>query len=288
METLFRWSKFVDEEHLEEWEARLIMAEVVYTLEKQVKRKNWQISSYLTTREHADDIRKLFGGGVTEVRPDDWQPTAEVGAKTRLKIRDTLVVTEAEDEAIWDSVKAEFADRIVLSFPPQLAFGTGGHQTTASCLRFLVDAAKTREEEKWRLLDLGCGSGILAVAAVLMGATEAVAVENDPLAIKYARLNAERHGVADKIQYVEGDAIALTESCAFGQFEMVAANLFSDLLIQLFPYFPDNLLAGGDVIVSGFLTSQTRSVTQRAASVDLPLADFQRRGKWVAAHGNKP
>ena len=123
---------------------------------------------------------------------------------------------------------------------------------------------------------------------MLMGAREAVAVENDPLALKYARLNAERHGVADKIQYVEGDAITLTESCAFGQFEMVAANLFSDLLIQLFPYFPDNLLAGGDVIVSGFLTSQTRSVAQRAESVDLPLADFQRRGKWVAAHGNKP
>ena len=288
METLFRWSKFVDEEHLEEWEARLIMAEVVYTVEKQVNRKNWQISSYSTTREHADELRALFGGGVTEVRPDDWQPAAEVGAKTRLKIRDTLVVTEAEDEAVWASVKEEFPDRIVLSFPPQLAFGTGGHQTTASCLRFLVDAAKTREGEEWRLLDLGCGSGILAVAAVLMGAREAVAVENDPLALKYARLNAERHGVADRIQYVEGDAIALTAACVFGQFEVVAANLFSDLLIQLFPHFPHNLLAGGDVIVSGFLTSQTRSVTQRAESAGLPLADFQRRGKWVAAHGNKP
>jgi ribosomal protein L11 methylase PrmA len=68
----------------------------------------------------------------------------------------------------------------------------------------------------------------------------------------------------------------------------VAANLFSDLLIQLFPQFPANLLPGGDVIVSGFLTSQTRSVTDRAASSGLPLTDFQRRGKWVAAHGIKP
>jgi len=285
---LFRWLKFVDEEHLEEWEARLIIAEVVYTVEKQVNRKNWQVSNYSTTREHADELRALFGGGVTEVRPDDWQSAAEVGAKTRLKIRDTLVVTEAEDEAVWDSVKEEFPDRIVLSFPPQLTFGTGGHQTTASCLRFLVGTAKARREEGWRLLGLGCGSGILAVAAALMGAREAVAVENDPLALKYARLNAERHGIADKIEYVEGDAIALTEECAFGQFEIVAANLFSDLLIQLFPHFPRNLISGGDVIVSGFLTSQTRSVTQRAASSGLPLVDFQRRGKWVAAHGNKP
>ena len=77
METLFRWSKFVDEEHLEEWEARLIMAEVVYTADKQVRRKHWQLSSYSTTRDHADDLRSKFGGGVTEVRPGDWQPSAE-------------------------------------------------------------------------------------------------------------------------------------------------------------------------------------------------------------------
>ncbi len=287
METLFRWSKFVGEERLEEWEARLIMAEVVYTVEKQVNRKNWQISSYSTSREIADELRVLFGGGVTEVRPDDWQPTSDVGVQTQIKIRDVMVITESEDEAVWESVKSEFPDRLVLSFPPQLAFGTGGHPTTSGCLRFLADVAKERKDVEWRLLDLGCGSAILAVAAVLLGAKEAIAVENDPLAIKYARRNAERHGVAGRIKFVEGDAIALMDRCEFGRFEVVAANLFSDLLIQLFPLFPRNLLEGGEIIVSGFLTSQTRLVTDSAASSGLPLSKFQRRGKWVAAFGKE-
>ena len=287
METLFRWSKFVGEERLEEWEARLIMAEVVYTVEKQVNRKNWQISSYSTSREIADELRVLFGGGVTQVRPDDWQPTSDVGVQTQIKIRDVMVITEAEDEAVWESVKSEFPDRLVLSFPPQLAFGTGGHPTTSGCLRFLADVAKERKDVEWRLLDLGCGSAILAIAAVLLGAKEAIAVENDPLAIKYARRNAERHGVAGRIKFVEGDAIALMDRCEFGRFEVVAANLFSDLLIQLFPLFPRNLLEGGEIIVSGFLTSQTRLVTDSAASSGLPLSKFQRRGKWVAAFGKE-
>ncbi len=287
VETLFRWSKFVGEERLEEWEARLIMAEVVYTVEKQVNRKNWQISSYSTSREIADELRVLFGGGVTQVRPDDWQPTSDVGVQTQIKIRDVMVITEAEDEAVWESVKSEFPDRLVLSFPPQLAFGTGGHPTTSGCLRFLADVAKERKDVEWRLLDLGCGSAILAVAAVLLGAKEAIAVENDPLAIKYARRNAERHGVAGRIKFVEGDAIALMDRCEFGRFEVVTANLFSDLLIQLFPLFPRNLLEGGEIIVSGFLTSQTRLVTDSAASSGLPLSKFQRRGKWVAAFGKE-
>lgn len=287
VETLFRWSKFVGEELLEEWEARLIMAEVVYTVEKQVNRKNWQISSYSTSREIADELRVLFGGGVTEVRPDDWQPTSEVGVQTQLKIRDVMVITEAENEVVWESVKSEFPDRLVLSFPPQLAFGTGGHPTTSGCLRFLADVAKERKDVEWRLLDLGCGSAILAVAAVLLGAKEVIAVENDPLAMKYARRNAERHGVAGRIKFVEGDAIALMDRCEFGQFEVVAANLFSDLLIQLFPLFPRNLVEGGEIIVSGFLTSQTRLVTDSADSSGLPLSEFQRRGKWVAALGKK-
>jgi ribosomal protein L11 methyltransferase len=263
------------------------MAEVVYTVEKQVNRKNWQISSYSTSREIADELRVLFGGGVTEVRPDDWQPTSEVGVQTQLKIRDVMVITEAENEVVWESVKSEFPDRLVLSFPPQLAFGTGGHPTTSGCLRFLADVAKERKDVEWRLLDLGCGSAILAVAAVLLGAKEVIAVENDPLAMKYARRNAERHGVAGRIKFVEGDAIALMDRCEFGQFEVVAANLFSDLLIQLFPLFPRNLVEGGEIIVSGFLTSQTRLVTDSADSSGLPLSEFQRRGKWVAALGKK-
>lgn len=285
METLFRWSKHVDEDQLDEWETRLIVAEVVFSAEKMVNRKRWQISSFATSREHADELRARFGGGVTEVLPRDWQPKAEAEAGNLLRIRDTLVVTEAEDEAVWQSLHEKHPDRIVLSFPPQLAFGTGGHPTTAGCLRFLADAAKAREGSEWSLLDLGCGSGILAVAAAKLGATRVVAVENDNLALKYARQNAERHGVEERVEFISGDAIGLLEDGSLGEFDVVAANLFSELLIKLMPNFPRAIFEDGEIILSGFLTSQAREVTEASREAGVPLTDFLRRGKWVAGHG---
>lgn len=287
METLFRWSKHVDEDQLDEWETRLIVAEVVFSAEKLINRKRWQLSSYATTRDHADELRARFGGGVTEVRPRDWQPSAEAGAGSVLKIRDVLVVTEAEDAAVWESLKEKHPDRIVLSFPPQLAFGTGGHPTTAGCLRFLADIAKERSGTEWSLLDLGCGSGILSVAAATLGAVRVVAVENDDLALKYARQNAERHGVGEKIEFHSGDAIELLAGGSLGSFDLVAANLFSELLVSLMPNLPNVLVPSGEIILSGFLTSQAREVTTASKQAGVPLHDFLRRGKWVAGRGRR-
>ena len=283
VETLYRWSKFVDENQLEIWETRLLMADVAYTAEKQVKRKRWQISSYSPLQEHAEELRAQFGGGVTRVQPGDWQPSSETGSEALLKIRDTLVVTEAGDEAIRASLVDKYPDRIVLSFPPQLAFGTGGHPTTAGCLRFLSDIAKERAGTEWSLVDLGCGSGILAIAAAKMGAARVVAVEIDEVALRYARQNAERHGCSDQIEFLSGDVIPMMSEAALGTFDVVAGNLFSSLLVTLLPVFPASLAPGGEGVFSGFLTSQTREVAEAAKAGGIPLKDFLRRGKWVAS-----
>lgn len=283
METLFRWSKFVTENELEEWENRLLVLDIVYTAEKQVKRKRWQISTYSAEREHAEELRARFGGGVTQVYPGDWQPSSEAGAESLLKIRDTLVVTEADDESVQASLAELFPDRIILSFPPQLAFGTGGHPTTAGCLRFLSDIAKERRGTDWSLLDLGCGSGILAIAAVKLGASRVVAVEIDEVALEVARKNAQRHDCADRIEFLAADVIPLLPSGELGLFDVIAGNLFSSLLIELLPSVPGSLLPGGDGVFSGFLTSQTREVAETAKEAGIPLKDYLRRGKWVAA-----
>lgn len=287
METLYRWSKSVDEEDLEEWESRLIMSDVAYSAEKQTKRKRWQLSSFQTTREQADLLRAQFGGGVAEVKPGDWQPAAEAGADSLLKIRDSLLVTESEDEVVLANLRNEYPGRTLLSFPPQLAFGTGGHPTTAGCLRFLVDLAKERRGKPWRVLDLGCGSGILAVAAAKLGASEILAVEIDEMALGYARQNAVRHEVEDQIQFIAGDVIPMLASGELGQFDVLAANLFSSLLVELLPSFPAGLADDGEIVISGFLTSQAREVAEAAKAAGLPLRDFLRRGKWVAGHGRR-
>jgi ribosomal protein L11 methylase PrmA len=109
-----------------------------------------------------------------------------------------------------------------------------------------------------------------------------VAVENDALALIYARENAGRHGVADVVDFVEGDAIALMAAEADQPYDLIAANLFSDLLEVLFPRFPVHLAPDGELIVSGFLAAQAASVSSHAEAAGLPLVATMRRGKWMA------
>ncbi len=285
METLFQWSKYVTDEQLDEWETKLVIAEIAYTAEKLVNRKRWQLKSYATTREAALELQGRFGGGVSELKPDHWQPSGEPDAGVLLRIRDEIIVTESNDETILAELRAENPGRIILSFPPQLAFGTGAHPTTAGCLRFLTDFAKKQGSKRWRMLDLGCGSAILAVAAAKLGAAEVIAVENDDMALDYARINAVAHDCADQIQFIEADVLELIHDEKLGQFDLIAANLFSDLLVELLPSFPARLADPGEVIVSGCLTSQVKTVTEAAAGAGIRLKDFLRRGKWVAARG---
>ncbi len=283
---LFRWSKRVPEKEVESWENRLTIEGIPYVVEKAVGRERWQFNVYGAERRELDELRARLGGGVVRVRPEDWQPTAS-DAPVRLKIRDRMVVVEETGSADLERIATEFPGRDILSFPPQMAFGTGSHQTTATCLRQLVDECDSLEPGGWNLLDLGCGSGILAVAGAKLGAGSVTAIENDLLAYDVARTNAERHGVADRIEFIEGDAIAWTgEAGKRGrQFEVIAANLFSDLLVALFPHIPGALAPDGKVIVSGFLTTQAKAVHQAARDAGIDLHNFIRRGKWVTAVG---
>lgn len=289
-ETLYRWNKRVDSDELQRWEDELVFSGIPHAVEKSVGRKTWQLLAYFPGRREAEDLKARFGGGVTRVRPEDWQPQSEA-SDTVIRIRDRFVVTEHLDPEKIEALAAEHPDRTVLSFPAQMAFGTGGHPTTASCLRMLVDTVAAGESENsrpWSMLDLGCGSGILAVAAEKLGAGPVAAVELDGKALDVARENAVRNA-APGIEFIEADAAKWLADArrAKRRFDLVAANLFSELLIALFPKIAAVTAPGGTVIVSGFLTSQTRDVSEAARRAGVPLARFIRRGKWVAGLGGK-
>jgi ribosomal protein L11 methyltransferase len=103
------------------------------------------------------------------------------------------------------------------------------------------------------------------------------------MALEYARGNAKRHGVAGRIEFVEDDAVRLMDEPPAVRWDLIAANLFSDLLVTLFPRFPSHLDRGGEVIVSGFLATQAEVVGRSAGKAGLPIRDLVRRGKWMAA-----
>ena len=283
METLFRWSKFVEESCLEDWENRFLAEHISWVSEKSVKRSRWLLSVYAATRAEAESLRNRFGGSVNDIAPQQWHPRPSGGGGSLLRIRDRLLVTSSDDADELRRLEIEHPGRTVLSFPPQLAFGTGGHATTAACLRYLVDFARGREKHSWSFLDLGCGSGILAVAAARLGAGRVKAVENDGMALIYARENAIRHGVGEEIEFVEGDAIALMSETPGEPWDLIGANLFSDLLEILFPCFPAHLPEDGELIISGFLATQAASISRHAAAAGLPFRNQVRRGKWMAA-----
>jgi ribosomal protein L11 methyltransferase len=141
-------------------------------------------------------------------------------------------------------------DAINLTLDPGLAFGTGSHPTTGLCLRWLEDAIRGGE----RVLDYGCGSGILAIAARTLGAGRADGVDIDPGAVAAARDNARQNHV---------DAwFGLPEALAPGHYDIVVANILSQPLIQLAPLLAGRLAAGGRMALAGLLDTQTQEVAQ--------------------------
>lgn len=140
----------------------------------------------------------------------------------------------------------------ILALDPGLAFGTGTHPTTALCLEWLDAAIRGGE----RVLDYGCGSGILALAALKLGAREATAFDIDPQALQATRGNAAKNDLGDRI------TVAEYASDIAGRFDAVLANILSGPLIALAPGIASKVRAGGALVLSGMLARQADEVAQ--------------------------
>ncbi len=167
-----------------------------------------------------------------------------------------------------------------LRLDPGLAFGTGTHPTTALCLRWLDSLAVAGRLANARVLDFGCGSGILAIAAALLGAKSVTGVDNDPQAIIATRENAGRNGV-------QVDALLPREfSAAAGSFDAVVANILAGPLVQLAPQIAGCVAPGGAIALSGILLDQADEVAAAYTAWidwDAPAID----GDWVRLAGQR-
>jgi ribosomal protein L11 methyltransferase len=167
-------------------------------------------------------------------------------------------------------------DATVLRLDPGLAFGTGTHATTALCLDWL-DAA---ELEGKRLIDFGCGSGILGVAAALRGAAEVVAIDHDPQALMATESNALRNGVLARFTVHRAAPDALQAA------DVLVANILANVLVDLAPRLADLVLPGGKLVLSGILAEQVEAVA--AAYTDrFRLAPPVFREDWTLLHGER-
>ena len=176
----------------------------------------------------------------------------------------------------WLSVDEK--DSVVVMLDPGLAFGTGTHPTTSLCLSYL-DSLDLKDKD---ILDYGCGSGILAIAALKLGANSATGVDIDEQALIASKENAKRNGVEDKLQLVMGTDKKLD----LPQFPITVANILAGPLAELEPIIASLTQSGGKLALSGILTEQADSVIE-AYSKDFVMNKVKDLDGWALLTGTK-
>jgi len=168
-------------------------------------------------------------------------------------------------------------DDVVLALDPGMAFGTGLHPTTRLCLARLEAVADRGLVAGARVLDVGCGSGILSIAAARLGAASVLGVDTDPIAIEATIANAARNGLADRIAARPGSV-----PTGDGLFDVVLANLIASLLVQLATRLRDELRPGGTLLASGIFIDREADVAAAFEAAALAVTGRSVEGEWIA------
>jgi ribosomal protein L11 methyltransferase len=257
-------------------------------------RKRLELEIVCRSRSDSTALIKEFGGRI-EPLPRNWLKRFARGDSKPLKIGKRLMIVRSLNElqhctrcpqrsshrrARPDALrKAPFRAghlKAGLAIPASLAFGTGEHATTAMSLRFLEQLTR-RWHCGWSLVDLGTGSGILALAAKCFCAGRVIGIDNDPAAISVAKSNARLnriHGVSFQL----GDVHKWNSA---QEIDLITANLYSDLLIEILP----KLGYSRWLIFSGILRSQQNELVRALQRNHRDIVSVKRRGKWVAILG---
>jgi len=173
-------------------------------------------------------------------------------------------------------------DDVVIAMDPGMAFGTGLHPTTRLCLAALEPLAAAGRLDGARVLDVGCGSGILAIAALRLGSARAIGVDTDPIAIESTEANARRNGLTRRIRARVG---SLPSGDA--PFDIVLANLIAGVLVPLAPLLRDELRQGGLLVASGIFVDREAEVRAAFEAADLVVDGRTAEGDWVALQARR-
>lgn len=223
------------------------------------------------------DVGLNLGSLRTVVRltdDEDWENNWKIYYKP-LEIGERLLVRPS-----WET--AEDTGRIVLSLDPGMAFGTGSHHTTRMCLELLEKTVKAGDD----MIDLGCGSGILSIASLLLGAREALAVDIDPIAEKIAYENAEMNGIGrDEYTVLVGDVLSdkvLQQRITEKKYDVVAANIVASVIIELSAIVPRLIKDDGVFIMSGIIAERLSEVLEALDKNGFEVLEVRAGEDWRA------
>ena len=221
-----------------------------------------------------DDVTVTFD--TEEVEDKDWNETWEQEEGfAPINIDDRLVIYDVLHPS--DNIptpNTQHPTPITIGIEARNAFGTGTHETTQMIVGMLLDM----DLKGKRVLDCGCGTGILAITALKCGAVDAVAYDIDEWSAENTRHNAEINGVADRIEVFEGNAHVLSHIS--GVFDVVLANINRNILLNDMSAFKEVMAHGGTLILSGFYEEDVPLLVEEAKSLGLSLKEKKEEGEW--------
>lgn len=220
---------------------------------------------FLKERLNAENIP--FKAGSVGVEDSDWNENWKKYFHT-IEIGDKLAVVPS-----WEEY-ANPDNRTVLSIDPGAAFGTGTHATTSLCLNILDECVASG----MKVLDIGCGSGILAIASVLLGADSALGVDIDAQSVKTAKENAEINNITENTEFIVGD---LADKVT-GKYNIVCANIVADVIIKLLPDVAQFMTEDGILIVSGIIDIRKDDVLDAISKNGFKIEAEAYKDNWCA------
>lgn len=241
------------------------------------------VIGYFPEMTYSADQRRRFESQLAALQPDDrWQYRVEYSEVDEqdwaeswkahfhaVQVTDRLVI-----KPTWQDYEAS-GDEIVIELDPGMAFGTGTHPTTELCIRLIARYLKPG----MRLLDIGSGSGILMIAAVKLGASTAVGIDCDPVAVEVAESNLRVNGAdPDRFTVIAGNLIdGINEA-----YDIVAANILSETICELIPDVAPRLAGGGVFIASGIVGYKAGMVMEKLEENGFEVLEVEEKDEWVA------
>lgn len=201
------------------------------------------------------------------VKDEDWSEVWKQFYKP-FRAGKSLVV-----KPTWEPYAPKPGDRVI-EIDPGMAFGSGTHETTGMCLELLEEAVHGGE----RVIDVGTGSGILAIGAALLGAKDVLAIDIDPTAVKVARENVAHNHLEQTVTTLEGNLLEKVDA----QCEVCVANIIADVICMFAAPLNDHIIPGGLFICSGIIKEREQDVTGALLAAGYTILDIRRKGEWVA------
>ena len=254
------------------------------------------ISFYLEPEMDQEEMLRRVREGLEEI--SEWMDIGE----------GTIVASETEDKdwinnwkeyfhqfyvddilikPSWEEVKPEDKEKLLIQIDPGTAFGTGMHETTQLCIRQI----KKYVTPKTKLLDVGCGSGILSIVALKLGAESAVGTDLDPCAITATEENTEVNGIPkEKFEVMIGNIIddkAIQDRVGYEKYDIVVANILADVLVPLTPVIVNQMKVGGLYITSGIIDNKEETVVEAVKAAGLEVLEVTYQGEWVSVTARK-